>query len=232
MQALFDSLTHAVESAPLLALAAASVWGGLSIVLSPCHLAGIPLIVAFIAGQHEVSGRRAFAISGAFAVGILLTIAAIGLVTSSLGRLAGDLGAWGNYVAAGVFFAVGLHLTGVVPLAFSGPSSVPIRWHGVPAAFVLGLVFGIALGPCTFAFMAPVLAASFKVASAAPVFAAGLLLAYGIGHCAVLVGAGASTTGVQKMLNWSSGSSGAPGFRFLCGVLVLLGGLYMVYTAR
>jgi len=48
IQELFDNLTHAVEGAPAIAVAAAFVWGVLSILLSPCHLASIPLIVGFI----------------------------------------------------------------------------------------------------------------------------------------------------------------------------------------
>ena len=51
MQELFTNLSHAVEGAPLIALGAAVVWGILSIVLSPCHLASIPLIVGFISGR-------------------------------------------------------------------------------------------------------------------------------------------------------------------------------------
>ena len=78
MEKLFTTLTHAVEGTPAIALAAAFVWGILSILLSPCHLASIPLIVGFIDKQGRMSTRRAFAISALFAVGILITIAAIG----------------------------------------------------------------------------------------------------------------------------------------------------------
>jgi cytochrome c-type biogenesis protein len=38
----------------------------------------------------------------------------------------------------------------------------------VLAAFVLGLVFGVALGPCTFAYMAPMLGVTFRLASSNP----------------------------------------------------------------
>jgi len=60
-----------------LALTAAFVWGGLSILLSPCHLSSIPLIVGFVDAQGRTSPRRAFAISTLFAVGILVTIGLI-----------------------------------------------------------------------------------------------------------------------------------------------------------
>lgn len=231
MQSLFASLTHAVEGAPGVALAAALAWGVLSVLLSPCHLAGIPLIVGFIAGQGEMTTRRAFWTASSFAFGILVTIAAIGALTAALGRMAGDLGGWVNYAVAAIFFMVGLHLVGVIPLNFAGAGQVNMQRRGLLAALILGLVFGIALGPCTFAYMAPVLAAAFKVATASPVTAAGLLLAYGIGHCAVIVAAGTSAEAVQRYLKWNEGSRGMAALKAACGVLVMLGGLYMLYTA-
>jgi cytochrome c-type biogenesis protein len=231
MQSLFASLTHAVEGAPGVALAAALAWGVLSVLLSPCHLAGIPLIVGFIAGQGEMTTRRAFWTASSFAFGILVTIAAIGALTAALGRMAGDLGGWVNYAVAAIFFMVGLHLVGVIPLNIAGAGQVNMQRRGLLAALILGLVFGIALGPCTFAYMAPVLAAAFKVATASPVTAAGLLLAYGIGHCAVIVAAGTSAEAVQRYLKWNEGSRGMAALKAACGVLVMLGGLYMLYTA-
>ncbi len=60
MEELFSKLSHAVEGAPLVALGASFVWGILSIVLSPCHLASIPLSVGFISEQGKVTVRRAF----------------------------------------------------------------------------------------------------------------------------------------------------------------------------
>lgn len=232
MQALFETLTHAVEGAPALALGAALAWGVLSILLSPCHLASIPLIVGFITGQAEMTTRRAFWTASAFAFGILVTIGVIGGVTAAFGRMAGDVGGCVNYAVAGVFFVVGLHLLGVIPLSFSGPSQVNLQRRGLLAALILGLVFGIALGPCTFAYMAPVLATTFKVGGTAPLYAAGLLLAYGIGHCGVIVAAGTSAEAVQKYLKWNQGSRGVAGLKKLCGLLVLVGGLWLVYTAR
>ena len=92
MQDLFVRLTNAVEGAPAVAIAAAFAWGVLSILLSPCHLASIPLVVGFIGGQGRVSTWRALLVSTFFSVGILVTIAAIGAVTAAAGRMLGDLG--------------------------------------------------------------------------------------------------------------------------------------------
>jgi len=231
VEAIFTSLTHAVEGSALVALSAALVWGILSILLSPCHLASIPLIVGFISGQGVQSARRAFGIAGLFSLGILVTIGLIGAVTAALGRMMGDVGAWGNYAVAVIFFLVGLHLLDVIPMPFSGPASVGLKRRGLLAALILGLLFGIAIGPCTFAFMAPVLAVSVKAAATAPVFAALLIVAYGLGHCGVIVAAGTFSEVVQRYLNWNEASRGAVILKRVCGVLVLLGGVYLVYVA-
>ena len=231
MEQIFITLSRAVDGTPGWAFAAALAWGVMSILLSPCHLASIPLIVGFITEQGPVPTRRAFAISTLFAVGILATIALIGVVTAAAGRMMGDVGPYGNYFVALIFFAVGLHLLGVVPMPWSGVGQVGMKRKGLVAAFVLGLVFGIALGPCTFAFMAPVLAVAFKAGSNSILYGAALLLAYGIGHCAVIVAAGTSTELVQHFLNWNEKSKGITLVKGLCGVLVILGGIYMIFTA-
>jgi cytochrome c-type biogenesis protein len=231
MEKLFTTLTHAVEGTPAIAIIAALVWGVLSILLSPCHLASIPLIVGFIDQQGRISTRRAFYISSLFAVGILITIAGIGAVTAAAGRMLGDVGKYGNYFVAVIFFVVGLILLDVIPIPFSGPGQIGMKRKGPLAAFILGLVFGIALGPCTFAYMAPMLAVTFKTAATNLLYGLSLLLAYGIGHCSVIVFAGTCTELVQRYMNWTEKSKGAVILKKVCGVFVLLGGVYLIYQA-
>jgi len=231
MERLFTTLTHAVEGTPLIAIGASFLWGILSIILSPCHLASIPLIVGFIDKQGRMSTRRAFAISSLFAVGILITIAAIGAVTAAAGRMMGDVGRYGNYFVAAIFFVVGLHLLDVIGMPFGGPGQIGMKRKGMLAALLLGLVFGVALGPCTFAYMAPMLAVTFRLASSAMLYGILLLVMYGIGHCSVIVLAGTCTELVQRYMNWNEKSKGALILKRICGGLVLLGGLYLIWTA-
>jgi cytochrome c-type biogenesis protein len=228
----FTTLTHAVEGVPAVALTAALVWGILSILLSPCHLASLPLIVGFIDQQGRIGTRRAFVISLLFAAGILITIAVIGALTAAAGRMLGDVGRWGNYAVAAVFFVVGLYLLDAIRLPLPGAAQPGMKRKGLLAAFVLGLVFGIALGPCTFAFLAPLLAVTFTVAATNLPYGIFLLLLYGVGHCSVIVLAGTFTEVVQHYLDWNEKSKGAVILKKVCGALVLLGGLYLLYTAR
>jgi cytochrome c-type biogenesis protein len=231
MQELFTQLTRAVEGTWFVAVTASFIWGILSILLSPCHLASIPLIVGFIDEQGRISTKRAFWISTLFAVGILITIGAIGAITAALGRMMGDVGRYGNYFVALIFFVVGLHLLGVIPMPWSGPGQVGMKRKGMLAAFILGLVFGIALGPCTFAYMAPMLGVTFKLASTNLAYGILLLLVYGIGHCSVIVFAGTFTEVIQRYMNWNEKSKGAEILKKMCGILVLLGGIWLIYTA-
>lgn len=232
MEQLFVSLTKAIESSAPIALSASFAWGILSVILSPCHLSSVPLIIGFISEQGSLTTRRAFGLSGLFGLGILVSIALIGAITAAMGRMMGDVGRYGNYAVAVVFFAVGLHLIGVIPMPFAGPGNVGIKRKGFLASFVLGLVFGVALGPCTFAYMAPVLTLSFKVAATNAIYAVLLLTLYGIGHCSVIVAAGTSTEAVEQYLHWNEKSKGADIIRRICGVLVMLGGVYLIYAAK
>ena len=231
MGEMFAALGRAVEGAAHVALAASFAWGVLSIVLSPCHLASIPLIVGFVNGQGRMSTRRAFFLSVLFSLGILVTIAAVRVVTAAAGRIIGDIGRVGNYVVAAVLIAVGLVLLDVIPLSWSSARGSSTTKKGPMAAFVLGLLFGVAVGPCTFAFMAPMLGVALRTASTNPGYGALLLLVYGVGHTAVIVLAGTFTEVVQRYLNWTERSKGAVILRRVCGILVILGAIYFIVTA-
>jgi cytochrome c-type biogenesis protein len=232
LEQLFITLTKAVEGSAAIALSASFAWGILSVVLSPCHLSSIPLIIGFISEQGQLTTRRAFSLSFLFGLGILVTIAVIGLITAAAGRMMGDIGVYGNYIVAAVFFIVGLHLVGVISMPFSGPGNVNMKRKGLLASFILGLVFGIALGPCTFAYMAPMLTVAFKAAATSLIYGVALLTVYGIGHCSVIVAAGTSAEAVQNYLNWNERSKGATIVKKICGVLVMLGGCYLIYVAN
>jgi len=232
IESIFVTLYEAMTGAVWVAVLASFAWGILSILLSPCHLSSIPLVVGFISSQGKISVGRTFNISLIFSVGILITIALIGIITASLGRLMGDIGGVGNYLVAGIFFLVGLYLLDIIKFDWNNAGLRQTKTKGLLAALILGLLFGLALGPCTFAYMAPVLGVVFQTAQTNYFLAVIFLLAFGVGHCSVIVGAGTLTGKVQKYLNWSEESKTILWIKRVCGFLVMLGGLYLILTVN
>jgi len=231
---IFTFLNHALLANYYFAIAAAFGWGILSIMLSPCHLTSIPLIIGFINSKGRVTVKRTVMLSLFFSMSILISITLIGFITASLGMMMGNLGSAGNYFVAIVFFLVGLYLLDVLklPSGWQGAGSrlKASRRAGLLSALTIGILFGIGLGPCTFAFMAPVLGVVFGIASTHMINAVVLILAFAAGHCSVIVLAGTLTAKVQKFLNWTDDSHAMEYIKKICGVLVIAGGVYFIYS--
>jgi cytochrome c-type biogenesis protein len=226
----FSLLSTSLSENIWLALIASFLWGVISIVLSPCHLSSIPLVIGFLTTQGKITAIRTFSLSLNFALGILLSISAIGFGTAMLGRLMGDLGRFGNYSVAFIFVFIGLVLLDVIKLNWNSISLKPSKRKGLLSALILGLIFGIGLGPCTFAFLAPVLGVVFQMAQTNFINASLLLLMFAVGHCSVIVGAGLLGFKLQHYLNWTEESKAILWLKRICGVLVLLGGVYIFFN--
>jgi cytochrome c-type biogenesis protein len=227
LEELLTHLSAALTQSLLVALLGAFLWGVISILLSPCHLASIPLLIGFLSSQGKSGSKRVFQLSLLFSIGILVSIVLIGIITASAGRLLGDLGRIGNGAVALVFLLFGFYLMDLLPLQWSLPG-MPVRLRGVPGALVLGSLFGIGLGPCTFAFMAPVLGVVFAKAGSNPGGGLGLLGAFALGHCGVIVAAGTLTQSVERYLGWTENHQALKWLRRLCGLLVFAAGVYLL----
>jgi cytochrome c-type biogenesis protein len=165
-----------------------------------------------------------------FSFGILLSIALIGVVTAFLGRMLGDLGSSASLILGIALVLGGILLLDILPLgniSFLGRCKPDGSKPGV--VFGIGLLFGLTLGPCAFAFMTPVLTLAFGLSATNLLLAISLMLAYGIGHCLVIVIAGTSFSLVQKVLNWNEGSRGLIILKRICAVLVIAAGIYLIF---
>ncbi|WP_419779912.1 cytochrome c biogenesis CcdA family protein [Maridesulfovibrio sp.] len=201
------------------------LWGMVSVLLSPCHLASIPLIVGYVGGQNVlVEGRKAFVYAGLFTVGLFITIALIGTVCAMFGQMMGDVGPWWTVFVGGILLWVALDMLGVASCSMSGSLMGRFKLKGYSGAFVLGLAYGILSGSCTFGFIAPILA----IITVQGKIAAGILLIilFGIGHCLPIAVAGSSTAMVRRMLESSSWQQGGAVFRKAAGVTIGLLGVY------
>ncbi len=232
MSEFLTGLGHAVESSPpLVGLGAALLWGVLSIVLSPCHLASIPLLVGYISRDPNSSASRSFRVSAAFSAGVLVAISAIGILTLGAGRIAGDTGRTGGLILSVLMMLFGLGLMDVISIPVPALSVPRAGRPGLPGAALFGLVFGAAAGPCTFAFIAPMLSVVLSAQTGRPLFAAGLMGAFALGHCGVILAAGSCSGSVCRLLKWNERSKGLILFRRLAGALVILAGLYLLRKA-
>ncbi len=226
----FEKLSMALYSSPVIALSAAFLWGVLSVLLSPCHLASIPLIVGFLDGQKDMNTRKAFKLSAFFTLGILAMMAIIGLITGLLGRMLGNIGTWVEPAVGVVFLFMAFFIADILKMpSFISGGIGQKTGKGIWAALGMGFLLGIALGPCSFAFMAPILGIVFTAAGTQLVFALSLVLAYIIGHCLVIILAGTFAGAVQTYLHWTSNSKGTKIVRIICGILIFVAGLYLIF---
>lgn len=226
----FEKLSMALYSSPAIALSSAFLWGVLSVLLSPCHLASIPLIVGFLDNQKDLNTRKAFKLSALFTLGILAMMAIIGLITGLLGRMLGNIGTWVEPAVGVVFLVMAFFIADIfkMPSFVSGDMGQK-SGKGGWAALSLGFLLGIALGPCSFAFMAPILGIVFTAAGTKLMFALCLVLSYIIGHCLVIILAGTFAGAVQAYLHWTSNSKGTRIVRIICGILIFVAGLYLIF---
>jgi cytochrome c-type biogenesis protein len=218
-----------LAAAPIVAAIAAFLWGTASVLLSPCHMVSVPLLVGYLNGRGENRARRGALLPLLFAAGILATVAAIGIGTALAGRMLGDIGPLGEYIIGALLVLFGLHLIGFLGLpSISMSAAGRIRINSGWSVFLIGLVFGAGLGPCTFSFMAPVLALALSSAAQRLWFSAMLLVSFAVGHSIVIVAAGSFSQAVRSYLNWDNRSRGTLWIRRVCGLLVAAGGVYMI----
>ncbi|WP_300673381.1 cytochrome c biogenesis protein CcdA [Desulfoluna sp.] len=210
-----------------LALIGSFLWGMVSVLLSPCHMASIPLIVGYVAGQEEaLKARSAARYAVAFTLGLFLTIALLGVICTLLGRMMGEVSPYWTLLIGGILIWVALDMLGVEACSLSGGALSKIRVRGLSGAFVLGLAYGILSGSCTFGFIAPILA----VITLQEKMATGLLLitAFGLGHCVPIAVAGSSTALVRRILMNRTLQGGSAWFKKGAGVVVGCLGIYFI----
>jgi len=203
------------------------LWGMVSVLFSPCHLASIPLIIAYVGGQQQILGsRQAAYYSVAFTSGLFVTIALIGILCAILGRMLGDIGNYWQILVGLVLVWVALGMFGVESCSMSGSLLYRLNLKGIFGALVLGLAYGVLSGSCTFGFIAPILAiitVQQKIASGVI-----LILLFAIGHCLPIVVAGSSAAMVKGVIENSRWQGATQWFRKGAGVVIIGLAVYFI----
>ncbi len=163
--------------------AAAAVLGFLAIWLSPCHLVGLTLASTYLR-RHAGSPRQVALALSAFLVAMLATAALVAAATLALGRLAGDTGTMGTMLAIVLVTFAGLVLLDVVPVPAVPAASNAGSSTRVGSALGLGAAFSVATGPCSLAFVAPLLALPVAGVAATSLDMAAAVAMFVVGHAA------------------------------------------------
>lgn len=223
----FLTVNQWMTSGTILAAVGCFLWGAISVLFSPCHLASIPLIVAYVGGQERaVNPRQASLYAGAFTVGLFVTIALIGIICALLGRMLGDVGSWWQALIGLLLIWVALGMLGVEKCSISGSLLYRLNFRGLSGALALGLAYGVLSGSCTFGFIAPILA----FIALQQKIATGILfiLLFAVGHCLPIVIAGSSTAAVRKLMENSVWQGSGVWFRKSAGAVIILLGFYFI----
>lgn len=204
------------------------LWGMVSVALSPCHIASVPLIVSYVGGQDKgIHPKSAALYAAVFTTGLFITIALVGIICSLLGRMLGDVGPWWTVLIGVILIWVALDMLGVRACSLSGSLIGRLRVRGIRGAFLLGLAYGVLSGSCTFGFIAPILA----IITIQQKIATGVLfiLLFGIGHCIPIAVAGSSAALVRRVLDNSRFQRGGMWLRRIAGAAIaVLGGYFLV----
>jgi cytochrome c-type biogenesis protein len=199
----------------------------ISVLFSPCHLASIPLIIAYVGGQQQaLSPKQASSYAVLFTLGLFITISVIGMVCALLGRMLGDVGNYWQILIGLLLVWLALGMLGVEKCSMSGGLLYRLSLKGLFGSFALGLAYGVLSGSCTFGFIAPILA----IITIQQKLAAGILfiVLFAVGHCLPIVIAGSSTAAVRRLLENSTWQDAGNWFRKGAGMLIGLLGIYFI----
>lgn len=217
------------------------LWGLLSVLFCPCHLASIPMLIGYIKDQKTDSVKYAVTLSLLFSFAIFLVICIIGLVTVGMGKALEERESCLDYVIGVIFILVGLHICGVLKYhhhdhcheehhdSHCGAHEIKCKKKGYLGAFLYGLVFGVILAPCTFAYMAPIMGVALKKALTSQFQAFLMFLFYGIGNVLVISCASIFTEYVSKYNHWTHDSKACSIIKIICGVIIIIAGIYMFF---
>ncbi len=181
---------------------------GLLTSLTPCMLSMLPITIGYIGG-YENQGRRQAAIQSTwFSLGLATTLAGLGILAASLGKIYGQIGVGLPIFVSFIAILMGLNLLELIPLqlpSFGNSDWITDELPPGIRSYSLGLTFGLVASPCSTPVLATLLA---WVASTQDLLLGGaLLLSYTVGYVTPLILAGTFTASLKKLLKlrrWST----------------------------
>jgi thiol:disulfide interchange protein DsbD len=229
MPSLFSAFQSHLQAGSPLAYAVAFL-GGIFVSFTPCVYPILPVTVGYIGSRGGGSRRRMILLSTAYAVGMASTYAALGMAAGLSGSVFGQATSHPlSYLLLGnicILFALSMFDVFRLPtlaVRAGGTGSAP---GGAGGAFVVGMLSGLVIGPCT----APVLGGLllYVGASGHPVFGATLLFTFALGMGLPVVALG---TFAGLLANLPKAGEWSVKVQRAFGVLLLLAGEYLLLEA-
>ncbi len=209
--------------------------GFLSTLKNPCAVPLYPAASnACIAASSVVSAsldaqperqRTSFFNAVAFVLGLALSIATLGMLAASAGRIIG-IAIWGRYLVALLPVLLGMQRFGWIRLSFLDFKVTKTFSPGLYGAFSTGFLLSLVIGRCGSGVLASILAYAFY--HQALVYGGVLLFSYGIGAGIPLIAFG---TVVERVTNWMSRLGRPKWIDYSMGSMMLLLGFYMLWVA-
>ncbi len=228
---LISNLSAYLQGSVLLAFVAAYV-GGVVISFTPCTYPLIPVTVGFIGAHGGTSKLRGFFLSLFYVTGLAVTYAALGAIAALSGKIFGQLQTTPltYFVMGNICLVMGLSMLDVFRISIPVPQKL-MRYTGTGrkgfvSSFLLGMVSGFVIGPCT----APALGVllGFVALKTHVVMGIGLLFvfAFGMGTLLILAGTFAGViAAMPRSGSWMTVISR------IFGVILIGAAEYFLYTA-
>ncbi|MDD5669827.1 MAG: cytochrome c biogenesis protein CcdA [Candidatus Omnitrophica bacterium] len=166
--------------------------GGIGLSFTPCVYPLIPVIAGYIGFQSEHSHFRGFVLSFLYVTGVAVTYALLGIFASISGRLFGEFSSTpaAFMIIGGGMIIMGLSMSGVLSVSLpNGRKFSVARKKGHAGAFIIGLMSGLIISPCTTPVLGGILL--YLATRHNILYGAFLLLAFAYGMGLVLILAGA-----------------------------------------
>jgi len=231
LSSLLSNVEGYLHTNPWLAVAAVFIGGALT-ASSPCVLAMIPLMMAFVAGHRDtkLGVLHSLGYSLLFVLGLSTTFTVLGVAAALAGTLYGDISGVWNWVVAAVCAVMGLHLMGILKFTIPMPFNVQPKTRGALGALLMGLLFGVVSTPCAAPILVVLLTYLAGSGSSVP-YGGLLLLVYALGHSVLILVAGTSMGAARKLIESRNVTRATEWMRRASGGVIVLIGLFFAYTA-
>jgi len=229
MNELIRVLNESFYTLSVFSLGASLVWGIMSVFLSPCHIASIPLIIGFVNNREKPDLKESFFLSLLFACGILCMLIVMGFITGFLGRILGDVG-----TPVMIIVYVFLIVCGFYLLDFPVFAKINLSFFkqtpkmNEMGAFTLGFFYGLILGPCSFAFLAPMIGIVFTQSTSQLWFGILLFIFYGLGHTTAIVIAGTAGSKIGAIFKSERLHNASLLIKRVCGSFIIIYAIYEI----